>query len=501
MASFVGLQEATLRERAESEHRYADLLYFYAAQRALDKLDGLAPEIDPKNEAEMLAFELFQGTPGAALLPSLNAQAEPWIRYTLLKALLKDDAREEALTLWKRSVSWQNADLLLAGTLIQYLLAHGRFDEANTVLPVARNLAPDLPAWRQWQEMVTGRQKLERPLRLDPLPPDHGVAFFLGTRDAAPFLSQTLAGIAAQNYPIADVLVVDDGNVAQLPKLREQFPIRVIDGELGLPQDISATWFAMVPPNAAPAVDFVQQFLLALENGPEQVSRAAGRVEDFYQETPGDRWRVFRMRESLPEKRVVGEAVPVSGALLRPRQAPETGESIYIPEAVACGLQQDTVDSALASHWKALLPSRKESGHFKDAVSLVKSFDAHRERMVQFINDDIDEGRSSLIFPDFLTLFHAVAMDAQLAAAQGLLDESAAARIQQAVLDSVRELDKEYKRDLTGKLREQLKERLLSAPPANALPADVEQALTPFIGKLHELYNGFPQDLYLAIYG
>ena len=501
MASIVERQEATLRARAEETRSFSDLIYFYAAQNALDTLDGLATDLDPKNEGDMLAFELFQGTGAKALLPLLREDVDPWVRHSLLKALLKDGALDEAMTLWKRSISWQNPDLLIANTLAQYLLANGRFDEANNVLPVCRKLAPGQPENDAWQALIASSQPLDRELRLDPAPPDSAVAFFLSTRDAEAFLEQTLDGIAAQNHPIAEVLVVNDGNLANLDRLQAVCPFRIIDGEGGLPDDIDVAYFAMVPADGAPAMDYVQQFLLALENGPEKVGRLAGRVEDFYQETPGDRWRMFRMSPTLPEHRIVGDDLPATGAAFRPREAPAGGTALYIPEAVVCGLQQDTIDSALTRFWKSQLPARNEAGHFQSAESLIANFDTHRERMVTFINEDIDEGRSSLIFPDFLTLFHAVAMDAQLGVAQGLFDESTAAAIQTAVLNSIGELDREYKRNLTGKVREQLGERLLGAAPADTLPAEVDQAISAFVGKLNALYNSFPQDLYLAIYG
>jgi hypothetical protein len=92
-------------------------------------------------------------------------------------------------------------------------------------------------------------------------------------------------------------------------------------------------------------------------------------------------------------------------------------------------------------------------------------------------------------------------MDAQMAVAQGLLDEPGAARVQQVVVASVDPLDREYKRDLAGKLRTQLGTRLLATTPAAALPAESEEALKAFAASLQSLYERFPQDLYLALYG
>ncbi len=502
MKTIAELQEATLRERAEEEQVYRDLLYFYGAQRALDKLDALATDLDPKNETDLLVFELFQGTEANALVPLLKADADPWVRYSLLKALLKNNAFEQAMGLWKKSLQWQNPDLLLANTLIQYALIQGHFDEANQILPSSRKLAPDQPELDEWQSQVSARSASTRELQLDPMPSQSKVAFVLATQGAAPYLEQTLGGIIAQNHPLSDVVIVDNGAMDGLADLQQQYPFRLVKPEDGaLPADVEADFLATVPPSSAPALDYVQQFLLALENGPENIGRASGRIEDFYQDSPGDHWRVMRMTVAMPETRCVGPEVPACGANFRPREGSAGSTDLYLPEAVACGLRQDTLDSAMTAFWKEQLPARMDKGDFKNGTALVGSFNQHLERTIGFINDDVDGGRSSLVFPDFLFLFHAVAMDAQFAVAQGLFDAGTAAYIQQQVIQSIKELDREYKRDLVKKVRDGLNEHLVQSTEVPDMAPEVTQALDTFVKDLHALYNGVNQDLYLAIFG
>ena len=502
MSTLAELQEATLLERADAEKHYGDLLYFYSVQRNLDAIDALLPDIDPKNQSDLLVFELFQGTEANALVPMLQEDAAGWVRYSLLKGLLKKDAYDGAMDVWRKAIQWQNTDLLLANTLLQYALNNRQFDDAGQILSASEKIAPaqaELDVWRQQvQSKTTGTQTLH----LDPLPPQTAVAFLLSTREAAPYLADTLGGICAQSHPIADLLVVDDGAMEDLAALQSTYPFRILSDEGGsMPADVTATHFASVPANAAPAVDYVQQFVLALENGPGNIGSASGRIEDFYQDSPGDHWRVVRMTHAMPETRATGPDAPRSEATFQPRASKPGGDHLYLPEAVACGLQQDTIDSALTARWKSRLPERNEAGHFKDGAALVASFDEHLKQCIAFISDDVDEGRTSLVFPDFLYLFHAVAMDAQIGMARGLFDEGTAAYIQQQVIQSIRELDKEYQRDLVKKVREALGERLLTSTQAPDASPAVSQTLAAFVQDLNALYNGVPQDLYLAIYG
>ncbi len=502
MSTVAQLQEATLRERAESDKQYGDLIYFYGARRDLDAIDALLPDIDPKNQSDLLVFELFQGTEATALVAMLQPEAEGWVRYSLLKGLLKKGAFDVAMEVWRKAIQWQNPDLLLANTLLQYALNVGRFDDAAQLVQASEKLAPAQMELAPWQAAVQSRDAGNRKLRLDPLPPQTAVAFLLSTRDAAPFLADTLGGICAQSHPLADILVVDDGAMEGLNTLQASCPFRILPNEGGsMPTDVTATHFASVPANAAPAVDYVQQFVLALENGPEGIAGASGRIEDFYQDSPGDHWRVVRMTDAMPTTRTTGPDAPRSEATFQPRTPPPENTRLYLPEAVACGLQQDTVDSALTARWKSRLPTRNEAGHFNDGVALITSFDEHLKQCIAFISDDVDEGRTSLVFPDFLYLFHAVAMDAQIGMARGLFDEGTAAYIQQQVIQSIRALDKEYQRDLVTKVREALGERLLTSTQASNASPELTQALSAFLQDLNALYNGVPQDLYLAIYG
>ncbi len=501
MASIVTLQEANLRGRAEEDRNYGDLLYFYGARRDMGAIDALLSDIDPKNEADMLLFELYQGTGAKALLPLVKADTAPWVRYSLLKALLRDGAFESALEIWKKALQWQNPDMLMLNTLVEFGLNNSRFDDVVPMVTVARKLAPKWPGIDGWHAQVTSKTVGTKTLHLDPLPSEAPVAFFLSTQDAAPYLEHTLSGIAAQSHPVAEIIVVNDGGM-ELEALQRHVPFRILDGgEGGLPDDIDAEYFAMVPHTAAPAVDYIQQFLLALDNGPSSVARLSGRIEDFYQDSPGDRWRVIRMTSDMPQNWILAPDAPSCGATFRPRSAPAAGDTFYLPEAVACGLRQDTVDSAMAAFWQEHLPQRQQAGHFQEGVALIRSFKTHLERTIKFINDDVDQGRSSLVFADFLFLFHGVAMDAQLAVAQGIFDQGTAAYVQQEVIQSISALDKEYKRDVVKKVSEALKDRLVktTAPP-NATP-EITQALATFVQELNALYNGVPQDLYLAING
>ena len=527
MKNFAEHQEDTLRAQAEDERVYGDLLFFYAARRDLAKLDRLATDLDPKNQADLLIFEIFQGTEPGALLQLASADTEPWVRQALMKAYLKQGATDGALGLWNKYLHWQVPDPLMANVLLQYLLREGQFEQAGNVAAVSLKLADKQRDVLLWKAMAQSRRALERELYLDPMPRQETVAVAITTRDAGPYLDQTLSGIAGQHYPVAEVLVIDEEPGAFSGDLSEFGPIQVIAAEAG------ASWIAQaagaaktgllvtLPPDCAPAVDYVGQYVLALENGADQLACIGGRVEAFYRDKPGDRWRVARMTPEAPMQRTTaadavttealclnrsavlalgGDAPGDATALARAIKARD-GETLYLPEAVACCLREDTIESALDAYWQQRLPDRMRAGAFASAAGLVSGLRAAKEQMVAFVNDDIEQGNSSLVFPDFFLFFHNAVLDLHYGVKRGIMDPGTARAVQDALIEAIAPMDAEYKRDLRGKVKKMLGSRMLDAAPAASLEADVGAALSAVRDDLKTLFGAFPQDLYLALYG
>lgn len=527
MKFFAEHQEETLRGQADEARVYGDLLFFYAAQRDLAKLDGLATDLDPKNEADLLIFEIFQGTEPGALVQLASASTEPWVRHALMKAFLNRGSTEDALALWNKYLQWQVPDILTANVLLQYLLRKGHFEKAGNVAAVSLKLADKQRDVLLWKAMAQSRRVLDRDLYLDPMPRQETVTIAITTRDAAPYLDDTLAGIAGQSYPLAEVIVVDEVPGSLPSDLSALGPIRVV------PAAPATSWIAQaaqaartgllvtLPPDCAPAVDCVGQYVLALENGAEGLACIGGRVEAFYQDKPGDRWRVARMTPEAPMQRTttadaitsealclnraavlaLGGEVPGDVAALARAIKASDGETLYLPEAVACCLRQDTIESALDAYWQHRLPDRMRAGAFASAPGLVLAQRAVKAQMTAFVNDDIDQGNSSLVFPDFYLFFHHAVLDLHYGVKRGVLQEGEARCVQDQLLGAIAPMDAEFKRDLQGKVRKMLGTRAITAPPAASLDAALNESLQEVVADLKTLFEAFPQDLYLAIYG
>ncbi len=524
------LQEKSLTQIAADESIYQDLIFFHAAQRALEKIEALSSDLDPANETDLLLFELFQGTDPQALLALADPEDAPWIRYSLMKAFLHRGETEKALAFWKKILQWQVPDTLVANTLLQYMLREGRFEEAGNIAAVSLKVAAKQRDVLFWKAMAQSKRALDSELYLDPLPKQFNVTLALPSGPESDVLTtaEVVIAIAQQNFPLAEVLVVTEPDPKALPEDFE-LPHRVVTPESGqywISAAISACTTPLlvtVPPGRVPTFDYVQQFVLAAENAAPGWALAAGRIEDMNQDTPGDAWRVARLSPTFAMERTTDSSAIDSEALCvhcdRLQSAVDSGcndlKSIvravaaqdftcaYLPEAVVLDLRSDDLESALRLCWEQELAMREGAGDFESAAALVASFSHHREKATIWMNRDLAEGNSILIFPDFLLFFESAALDLHRGMAQGLFDEATAGCILHRLIETLAPLDESFQRRLRGKIRECLGDHMILIPgtPDGPLPTDVGRALDGVCDELATLFRGFTQDLYLALIG
>ncbi len=522
------LQEKFLAQNADDESVYQDLMFFLAAQRALDKIDALSAGLDPANETDLLVFELFQGTEPQALLALADPEDAPWIRYSLMKAFLHRGETEKALAFWKKILQWQVPDTLVANTLLQYALREGRFEEAGNIAAVSLKVASKQRDVLFWKAMAQSKRTLDTELYLDPLPKQFEVTLALPSGPESDVLTaaEAVIALAQQNFPLAEVLVVTEPDPRALPEDFE-LPHRLVTPESGqywirAAIIASATpLLVTVPSGRVPTFDYVQQIVLAAENAAAGWALAAGRIEDLHQDHPGDCWRVARQSRAFSMERTTdfsaidSEALCVNCDTLRPlldatctdvQSMARVADAhdctgAYLPEAVALDLRSDDVQSALEFYWQQGLPRRKAAGDFDSATALVASFSDHRERATTYMNRSMAEGNSILIFPDFLLFFESTVLDLHHGVSSGLLDEATAGNIQDRLIESLAPLDESFKRGLRAKVREALGPMLFAGHADAALPADVDRALDGVLQELATLFRAFPQDLYLALIG
>ena len=142
------------------------------------------------------------------------------------------------------------------------------------------------------------------------------ISLYIPCYNAARFLPRVLPAVMAQTYPIAEVLVVDDGSTDGTATMAEAFagsaryPLRVLrqPRNLGLAaarnvavRAVQTELVAALDSDVVPAPDWLAQLEMELTPG---VSGVGGELLETYRTSLPDRWRTVHMVQHRGPRRV-----------------------------------------------------------------------------------------------------------------------------------------------------------------------------------------------------
>jgi len=208
--------------------------------------------------------------------------------------------------------------------------------------------------------------------------------------NSARFLDRVLPAVLRQSYPIAEVLVIDDGSTDRTAEIAERHGVRVVRKDvnqgLGAARNTgvraaSTDFIACVDSDVVPRPDWLERLAANLTTG--RYDGACGNLIETVEITLADRWRHAHMQQGWGEERIEdppflfgnnglyrrqaiidaglydesrrtnGEDVALSGNLKRNR-----ARLLYDPGAVCEHLRQDSVRSICRTYWNYLFPDQ-----------------------------------------------------------------------------------------------------------------------------------------------
>jgi len=262
------------------------------------------------------------------------------------------------------------------------------------------------------------------------MPEPLDITLYIPCYNGERFLDETLPAVRSQTYPIAEILVIDDGSLDGSAAVARRHGLRVVShGEnrgLGAARNTGVSqartaWVASLDADVRPEPEWLEHLAHAVQGG--RYAGAGGQLRETRLRSLADRWRNAHMRQWWGEGRVVnpdflfgsnslflcaallqaggydarcrtnGEDVDMSARLRAAGQ-----ELVYDPRAICEHLREDSIDSVALTYWNWLYyPAVRAT---PDAFEIEKARTESREVMRGMLERDLREGRWSLALVD-----------------------------------------------------------------------------------------------------
>jgi len=277
-------------------------------------------------------------------------------------------------------------------------------------------------------------------------PRSRTVSFYVPCYNGERYLKQCLQSVLSQNYPLKEVILVDDGSTDRTLEIASRFPIKVISYKhnkgLGAARNTAvkaATGDFVASTDADCILERTWLEKLMQQFDSPRVAGAGGRLDNCnHKENILDQWRRLRMvqhwgnkssnpeflfgcdtvfsREALldaglyDEKlRNNGEDRDISEKLLK-----KGYELRYSPLAMAYHLRKDTLGSLLDTFWRYNFYYLVWLGkYYVDIASLPDKIRENLWLAKKFMVEDLKEKRPGLLYIDFVLPVYITLRDLQ----------------------------------------------------------------------------------------
>ncbi len=522
-------QRETLTSGARETGVYADLLHFCAVSRDTDALRALEPELSAH---EQCLCRLLLGAPPEPLAEVLGGSPDPWVRYTLVKALLRVNALETAWNVMERGLALGDGGVAVINLLARWLARKGAPEPARELAFVSLGLAPDQRDMTALAEGAEAPETAPFPLYLDVLPRFVPVTFYVPVFNAEAYMARAIEGVLAQCYPLDAVVVVDDGSTDASMEIAAGYPLEmaVHSENRGLAAARNTAFTCAESPlvaacdaDAFPEPGYMKYIMMEWENSVPAVAGIGGRLVELYRETPADLWRCLHLPQDPglarlhPPRFLFGSntvfrrdaVLDAGGYDTRFRTNSEDVELCErleaaghtftaTPHARACHMRRDTPASVLRAHWGWAFEHRRRHGMLLSLEVLAGELPSLMDTGMDILAGDMAAGQHTAAYVDFLFPIHQCIHNLAYAVTQGWLSDSALRTAQQGLLESVRPFDARFGGALFEKVRADTAP-LLAAAPAGEMPAAVAREVAAFQERMAGFCARMQPDTYAAL--
>lgn len=382
-------QKQRLEEQALTTGRYHDFMYFCAVLRDDEKLDTILSGQRLRDKRDRLFAEMLRLEKEPDRYPKIPAMMDSstdiWFFYSLAKFLLREDRFEEAMAIAKRSIERDIRNTVVLNLIIKYLVNKREHALASGLIDSALRRNPHQEDIAQIRRDFQDDAATSYDLALDVIPQLEEVCFYIPAFNVEAFIQSAIEGLLCQNYPLKEILVVNDGTSDNSMAIARRFPVTIVEHEenRGLAaarntafRHASAKYVGAIDTDAVPESGYTQHILMEFENGNPRAVGVGGKLVEMHTDTPPDKWRAKYLSQDPGDHRISPiEALNGSNVVFLREAVLEVGgyderyrtngedinicrkldaasyELTSIPYAVAHHYRKDTASSVLRTAW------------------------------------------------------------------------------------------------------------------------------------------------------
>jgi glycosyltransferase involved in cell wall biosynthesis len=454
---------------------------------------------------------------------------DSWILYTITKLFLKNGMLKEALETAAHSLEVNTENVFILNLVIKNLAFTGDREMASRLCDTSLSLSPLQNDIKQINESLKDSSAKFAPPYLEARPLYANFAFYIPAYNVEKYIRPCIEGICSLNYPVSDILVVDDGSKDGSAAIASRYPVRIISHgcNKGLAaarntafSSSSADFMAAVDTDAVPDISFLKYIAVEMENSPPSCAGWGGRLYEKYTDTPSDKWRSVHLSQDPGPRRKYGndflygsntvfsrKAVIASGGYdekyktnyedvsMGERLKKNGFNTLYTPLASALHHRRDTTTSIMKTRWNWFFWPHEQSGFYSGPKNVAAKIKSNILWAVNYINSDLKSGNNELLPLDCLYLFFDTITDIKYAEKSGSINASYSAELTGSIMAALKNLDGRR----GGRLYEYITSGLESAglycgndifTPANDFSGETASLLKDFSTFYHGITDG-----------
>jgi glycosyltransferase involved in cell wall biosynthesis len=449
-------------------------------------------------------------------------------------------------------VAIQTKELQPLNLIALYEVNCGETDLALKLIQRSLAINPDQDDMKLLLESIEAGAPLFVPLCLSPVPRLESVAFYTPAYNAEPYIEQVLDALLTQNYPLDEIIVVDDGSSDRTAEIALEHKARLVRFEenKGLSaarnaafQTATSKFLGSVDADVCADSDYATHIMIEFENGLPSLAGVGGRLIEQYTDAPADAWRTMRLPQGwYPRRMCFGPLLDYDNGKKDSEQCPifflngcnnifrrdyvnevggynekfktnaEDGEIClalrahgrhlsFTRNAITRHIRRDTIQSVLRTAWRYGFWGREEYGYYSNIYTMFGRMHINLNKANEGLAEDYREGRLHLAYLDFLALFIYSLSDIKHAVDKGLLSKKDGAFCQREILRASEILEKERGKQLRERLEKDCAGLFIEAPQEeNAYNPEINQLIEAFSLLLTREFETYPEEAKVMIF-